>query len=44
MDPISKVVYLLIILAAVGVLLWMIRRSRRRSHDPDDHIDVKTLD
>lgn len=44
MDPISKVVYLLIILAAVGVLAWMVRRSMRRSHDPDDQIDVESLD
>lgn len=44
MDPISKVVYLLIILAAVGVLAWMVRRSMRRTHDPDDQIDVESLD
>ena len=44
MDPISKVVYLLIILTAVGVLVWMVRRSMRRSHDPDDQIDVEALD
>ena len=44
MDPISKVVYLLIILTAVGVLVWMVRRSMRRSHDPDDQIDVESLD
>lgn len=40
MDPISKVVYALIILAALGVLLWMVRRSLRRRHDPDDDIDL----
>ena len=44
MDPISKVVYLLIILAVLGVIGWMVLRARRRSHDPDDHIDVETLD
>lgn len=44
MDPISKVVYLLIILGALGVIAWMVRRSMRRKHDPDDHIDVETLD
>lgn len=43
MDPISKVVYLLIVLAALGVVVWMWRRSVRRRHDPDDHIDVETL-
>ena len=43
MDPISKVVYVLIVLAALGVVAWMWRRSVRRSHDPDDHIDVETL-
>ena len=44
MDPISKVVYVLIVLAALGVVAWMWRRSVRRSHDPDDHIDVETLE
>ncbi|WP_068263691.1 DedA family protein [Janibacter limosus] len=44
MDPISKVVYLLIILAVLGVIGWMVLRARRRSHDPDDHIDIETLD
>lgn len=44
MDPISKVVYLLIILAVLGVIGWMILRARRRSHDPDDQFDVETLD
>lgn len=44
MDPISKVVYLLIILAVLGVIGWMVLRARRRSHDPDDHIDLETLD
>ena len=43
MDPISKVVYLLIVLTALGVVVWMWRRSVRRRHDPDDHIDVETL-
>ena len=43
MDPISKVVYLLIILAVIGVIAWMVRRSMRRKHDPDAHIDVDTL-
>ncbi|UUZ45069.1 DedA family protein [Janibacter limosus] len=42
MDPISKVVYLLIIPAVLGVLAWMVLRARRRSHDPDDQIDVDT--
>ncbi|WP_346008104.1 DedA family protein [Janibacter terrae] len=41
MDPISKVVYALIVLTAVGVLVWMVRRSLRRSHDPDDHIELE---
>ncbi|GAA3607298.1 hypothetical protein GCM10022199_08860 [Marihabitans asiaticum] len=40
MDPISKVVYALIILAVLGVLVWMIRRSMRRSHDPDDRVEL----
>ena len=44
MDPISKVVYVLIVLAALGVVAWMWRRSVRRSHDPDDYIDVETLE
>ena len=44
MDPISKVVYVLIVLAALGVVAWMWRRSVRRSHDPDDRIDVETLE
>lgn len=44
MDPISKVVYLLIILAVLGVIGWMALRARRRSDDPDDHIDIETLD
>ena len=41
MDPISKVVYALIVLTALGVLVWMVRRSLRRSHDPDDHIELE---
>ncbi len=41
MDPISKVVYALIVLVALGVLLWMVRRSRRRRHDPDDRLDLE---
>ncbi|MFJ6132310.1 DedA family protein [Janibacter terrae] len=41
MDPISKVVYALIVLTALGVLVWMVRRSLRRSHDPDDHIEIE---
>lgn len=44
MDPISKVVYALIALAVLGVVAWMVRRSLRRSHDPDDQIDVESLD
>ena len=36
MDPISKVVYVLIVLTALGVVAWMWRRSVRRSHDPDE--------
>lgn len=44
MDPISKVVYVLIILAVVGTVVWMVRRSMRRRHDPDDHIDIASLD
>lgn len=40
MDPISKVVYLLIVLAALGVLIWMVRRSMNRSHDPDDRVEL----
>ena len=31
------------VLAALGVVVWMWRRSVRRRHDPDDHIDVETL-
>lgn len=43
MDPISKVVYLLIILLVLGTLIWLVRRSLRRNHDPDDRIDVESL-
>ena len=42
MDPISKAVYALIVLVALGVVLWMVRRSRRRRHDPDDRLDLET--
>lgn len=44
MDPISKVVYVLIILAVLGTVAWMVRRSMRRRHDPDDFIDAESLD
>ncbi|MGO1166258.1 MAG: DedA family protein [Janibacter sp.] len=44
MDPISKVVYVLIILAVLGTIAWMVRRSMRRRHDPDDRIDIETLE
>ena len=44
MDPISKVVYALIALAIIGTVLWMIRRSIRRRQDPDDLIDIESLD
>lgn len=40
MDPISKVVYVLIVLAALGTLAWMVRRSMRRRHDPDDFVEL----
>lgn len=39
-DPISKVVYVLIVLAVVGWVIYLVRRSRRRNHDPDDHVDL----
>lgn len=42
MDPISKVVYVLIILAVLGTIVWMVRRSMRRRHDPDDLVDLDT--
>lgn len=41
MDPISKVVYALIVLAALGTVAWMVRRSLRRRHDPDDFVDLE---
>ena len=44
MDPISKVVYVLIILTGLGVIAWMVRRSMKRSHDPDDQIDIEALE
>ena len=44
MDPISKVVYVLIILTALGTIAWMVRRSMKRSHDPDDQIDIEALE
>ncbi|WP_435201930.1 DedA family protein [Janibacter sp. GS2] len=44
MDPISKVVYALIILAVLGTIAWLVRRSMRRTQDPDDSIDIETLD
>lgn len=44
MDPISKVVYALIVLAVLGTIAWMVWRSMRRRHDPDDRIDIETLD
>lgn len=44
MDPISKVVYVLIILAVLGTVAWMVRRSMRRRHDPDDQIDIESLE
>lgn len=44
MDPISKVVYLVLVLAVLGVIAWLVRRSVRRRHDPDDLIDVETLE
>ena len=43
MDPISKVVYALLVLAVVGVVVWLVRRSRQRGHDPDEQIDAETL-
>lgn len=44
MDPISKVVYLVLVLAVLGVIAWLVRRSVRRRHDPDDLIDAETLE
>ncbi len=40
MDPISKAVYALIALAALGVVAWMARRAMRRRHDPDERLDL----
>lgn len=42
MDPISKVVYALIVLAVLGTIVWMARRATRRRHDPDDFVDLET--
>lgn len=42
LDPISKVVYVLIILALLGTLAWMVRRSTRRRHDPDDDVELES--
>ena len=36
MDPISKVVYALIILAFVAWVIFLVRRHRNRTSDPDD--------
>lgn len=44
MDPISKVVYVLIILTGLGIIAWMVRRSMKRNHDPDDQIDIEALE
>ncbi|KGN34203.1 membrane protein [Knoellia sinensis KCTC 19936] len=43
MDPISKAVYALILLAGVGVIVFLVRRSKKRGQDPDDAIDRGTL-
>ena len=42
-DPISKVIYVLIILAFVAWVIFLVRRNKRRSHDPDHEIDPDTL-
>ncbi|NYF98033.1 DedA family protein [Janibacter cremeus] len=42
MDPISKVVYVLIIIAVLATVAWMARRSMRRQRDPDDVVDLDT--
>lgn len=42
MDPISKVVYALIVLAVLATVVWMARRATRRRHDPDDFVDLET--
>ena len=44
MDPISKAVYALIILTGLGIIAWMVRRSMKRNHDPDDQIDIEALE
>ncbi|MCM3553664.1 DedA family protein [Janibacter melonis] len=40
-DPISKVVYALIIVTFLVWVGFLVRRSRRRSHDPDDQVDLE---
>ncbi|MET4079265.1 DedA family protein [Janibacter sp. UYMM211] len=40
-DPISKVVYVLIIVTFLVWVGFLVRRSRRRSHDPDDQVDLE---
>lgn len=42
-DPISKVVYALIILAVLAWVVFLVRRSKRRAGDPDHDIDPSTL-
>lgn len=42
MDPISKIVYALIIIAVLTTIAWMVRRSLRRHRDPDDYIELET--
>ena len=42
-DPISKVVYALIILTFVAWVVYLVRRSKRRTSDPDHDIDPSTL-
>lgn len=42
LDPISKVIYVLIILVGLGVIAWMVRRSMQRRHDPDDLVDLES--
>ncbi|WP_338749793.1 DedA family protein [Janibacter alittae] len=42
MDPISKVVYVLIIIAVLATVAWMARRAMRRRRDPDDFVDLET--
>lgn len=42
-DPISKVVYAIIILTFVAWVVYLVRRSKRRTSDPDHDIDPSTL-